>query len=214
VRPIRIENAMPTAPKKHASTDFLRLPPGGVVSCTEGWLPAEQAAAIYKELLESLDWRQLPVYLFGRWIPQPRLTDFHGDSGTRYRYAGLDLHGRGWPAALDVLRESVVLHTGERFNTVLCNLYRDGNDYMGWHADDERELGRDPIIASISLGASRRFLLRPARGRRGERHEFVLASGSLLLMAGDLQHHWQHQLPKALRVDQPRINLTFRRVSG
>ncbi|TVS12344.1 MAG: alpha-ketoglutarate-dependent dioxygenase AlkB [Wenzhouxiangella sp.] len=205
---------MPDVPDNNSRTSPVHLPPGGTISYTERWLSSDHAARLCKQLLESLHWRQLPVYLFGRWIPQPRLTDFHGDPGTCYSYAGLDLRGRGWPGPLAELREAVALHTGQRFNTVLCNLYRNGNDYMGWHADDERELGRDPIIASVSLGASRRFLLRPRRGERGERREFVLASGSLLVMAGDLQHHWQHQLPKALRVGEPRINLTFRQVSG
>lgn len=191
-----------------------QLEPAGRIRFWPQWLAATEAEALLQSLMDELDWRQLPVRMFGRWIPQPRLVDFHADPGVSYTYAGLRLCGQGWPARLDSLRRAVAEIAGVEFNSVLCNLYRDGRDYMGWHADDEAELGREPCIASISLGASRRFLLRP-KGQRAEsaqRHEYRLDSGGLLLMAGDLQHHWQHQLPKALRVKEARVNLTFRRI--
>lgn len=199
---------------KRAGTKRICLPPGGRLSYQGQWLQSEAAALLFQTLLTALDWRQLPVRMFGRSLPQPRLTDFHGDSGTGYTYSGLSLHGRGWPPVLADLRDALARETGLVFNTVLCNLYRDGRDYMGWHADDEPELGRNPVVASVSLGAQRRFRLRPRAGRSGEPCELLLECGSLLLMSGDLQHHWQHQLPKALRVDKPRINLTFRQVGG
>ena len=178
------------------------------------WLAEAEAEALFQSTLNELNWRQRPVRMFGRWVSQPRLVDFHADPGVSYTYAGLRLDGQGWPEQLDELRAAVAEIAGVAFNSVLCNLYRDGRDYMGWHADDEAELGPNPCIASISLGASRRFVLRP-KGKPGGstlRHEYLLSSGSLMLMAGDLQHHWQHQLPKALRVTRPRINLTFRRI--
>ncbi|MGY6554494.1 MAG: alpha-ketoglutarate-dependent dioxygenase AlkB family protein [Wenzhouxiangella sp.] len=190
------------------------LAPAGRICFWPQWLAATEAELLLQTLMDELDWRQLPVRMFGRWIPQPRLVDFHADPGVSYTYAGLRLGGSGWPKRLDDLRRALTQIAGVEFNSVLCNLYRDGRDYMGWHADDEVELGRDPCIASISLGASRRFMLRPKRQRADAalRHEYRLDSGSLMLMKGDLQHHWQHQLPKALRVKEARVNLTFRRI--
>lgn len=190
----------------------LSLAPGGVLDYFDGWMPTRFHKQFYRRLLSDLNWRQLPIRLFGRWIEQPRLVDFHADHGLSYRYSGLTLSGEGWPEPLAELCAAVSETAGVAFNSVLCNLYRDGRDYMGWHADDERELGPEPCIASLSLGAPRRFLLRPREGSRVSRQEIMLAPGSLLLMRGDLQHHWQHQLPKALRVREPRINLTFRRI--
>lgn len=197
-----------------AGAKLISLPPAGELIYDRQWLAEDVATALLADLTSDLHWRQLPVRMFGRSVAQPRLTDFHGDRGTRYAYSGLRLSGRGWPPALAGLRAALGRQTGLNFNTVLCNLYRDGHDYMGWHADDEPELGRDPVIASLSLGAPRRFVLRPRAAGSGERCELLLASGSLLIMSGDLQHYWQHQLPKALRVDAPRINLTFRQVSA
>ncbi len=188
------------------------LEPAGAVSYWPQWLPTEQSRAAFLALREELDWRQLPVRMFGRWIPQPRLVDFHADAGVSYTYAGLQLDGRGWPPLLESLRAAASAQAGVSFNSVLCNLYRDGKDYMGWHADDEPELGVNPTIASVSLGAERRFLMRPRQAPRQPRHEWRLADGSLLLMTGQVQHHWHHQMPKALRVHEPRINLTFRRI--
>ncbi|MFP4207525.1 MAG: alpha-ketoglutarate-dependent dioxygenase AlkB family protein [Wenzhouxiangella sp.] len=171
-------------------------------------LPADR---IFARLRTNLDWQQQPVRLFGRSIPQPRMTAFHGDPGVVYRYSGLSLNACRWSDELDQLRHLVQECSGERFNSVLCNLYRDGRDYMGWHADDEPELGPDPVVASLSFGAHRRFLLKRRDGS-GDRLELILESGSLLIMGGDLQRHWLHQLPRALRVRSARINLTFRRI--
>jgi alkylated DNA repair dioxygenase AlkB len=196
----------------HESVQGVVLEPGGSVRYHPRWLAPETAEALFARLVVDLNWRQLPVYLFGRWIPQPRLVDFHADPGVAYIYAGLRLQGQGWPQTLKMLRDAASTAAGVGFNSVLCNLYRDGGDYMGWHADDEPELGPEPTIASISLGSERRFLLRPRQKPREPRHEWRLASGSLLLMEGKLQRHWQHQLPRALRVQDARINLTFRNI--
>ena len=120
------------------------------------------------------------------------------------------LLAEGWPAPLAAVRDALETDLGERFNSVLCNLYRDGSDGMGWHADNEPELGNNPLIASVSLGSRRRFRLKPSSGDR----RLVLdpAHGSLIVMAGDIQHHWLHEVPKTRRVVGPRINLTFRRI--
>jgi alkylated DNA repair dioxygenase AlkB len=190
----------------------LDLPPSGNVDywpCAHSGL---DLAEVENALERGLDWRQLPVHMFGRSIPQPRLTAFCGDLKVTYRYTGLSLHAQPWTRTLNRLRTVVEELSGQQFNSVLCNLYRDGRDYMGWHADDERALGSNPVIASMSFGAERRFLLKPRSGA-ANRVEFLLKSGSLLVMRGDLQQHWLHQLPRALRVTQQRINLTFRQIT-
>jgi len=198
------------AVKSFMAGDVLWLAPQGWIIHDPEFLSPASTAELLETLKDGLDWRQQPIRLFGREVMQPRLIDFHGDTGTRYRYSGLILEASGWPVELEKLRDRLANDSGERFNTVLCNLYRGGNDSMGWHADDEQELGPDPIVASISLGATRRFLLRPRGG--GRSIEFRPRGGSLLLMGGDLQHHWQHQVPKTARSIGERINLTFRRV--
>ena len=190
----------------------LDLPPSGRV---DYWPCADSGLGLSKvkiALEHELDWRQLPVRMFGRSIPQPRLTAFYGDPGVTYRYSGLTLQAQPWTRILKRLRTAAELLACQQFNSVLCNLYRDGRDHMGWHADDERELGSNPVIASMSFGAERRFLLKPRSGE-GDRVEFLLKSGSLLVMRGDLQQYWLHQLPRALRIRQQRINLTFRQIT-
>ena len=147
--------------------------------------------------------------LFGRDVPAPRLSCWIGDAGTTYTYSRVRFEPRPWPPSVAALRDAIASATGFLPNSVLANRYRDGRDAMGWHADAEPELGPEPVIASLSLGAPRRFVLR--HRTRGLRHELVLAPGSLLLMAGATQAHWQHALPRA-KVAGPRINLTFRRI--
>jgi len=187
----------------------VRLAPNGLVRYYPDFLSRAAADRSRVELTQKLAWKQLPITMFGRRILQPRLTAYYGDPGADYRYSGLQLLAQPWPAALAELRDAVAGQIGERFNSVLCNLYRHGRDYMGWHADDEPELGPDPLIASVSLGAERRFALKPRDGT-ADRQVFELASGSLLIMSGDLQRHWLHQLPRSQLVNEERINLTFR----
>lgn len=193
------------------SLDSMDLAPAGKVHYWPCAVPELRSEEVFERLRRDLDWRQLPVRMFGRAIPQPRLTDFRADQGVCYRYSGLALEASPWSADLAWMRQIVQERTGHRFNSVLCNLYRDGRDYMGWHADDEPELGPEPVIASLSFGACRRFLIK-SRSGQGRQLEFKLESGSLLVMSGDLQHHWVHQLPRALGVHEARINLTFRNI--
>jgi alkylated DNA repair dioxygenase AlkB len=199
---------MPTAPL--VADDFLWLAPQAWVIYEPVFLGSESASNLQAKLRAELNWRQQPIRLFGRQVMQPRLIDFHGNQGTRYRYSGIVLEASGWPQPLGGLRDRLADEYGVRFNSVLCNLYRGGDDSMGWHSDAERELGRDPTVASVSLGSTRRFLIRPRGG--GRSIEFRPQNGSLLLMGGDLQHHWQHQVPKTARAVGERINLTFRQV--
>ena len=170
-----------------------------------------EPAAWTDQLFEQLDWKEESIVLFGRSIRVPRLSVCYGDDGVEYRYSSVTHRAKGWPPSLCDLRERLDRRLGLRFNFVLANLYRDGNDSMGWHADDERELGAHPVIASISLGAPRVFRLR-ARDGSGRRAAVRLESGSLLLMWGRSQRAWQHALPKVRGNVGRRINLTFRYV--
>ena len=166
--------------------------------------------SLFEQLNAAIPWRQDEITLFGKRHRLPRLQAWYGDSGVRYRYSGLLLQPTPWHPLLEEIRGQIEAVTGLRFNSALANLYRDGNDAMGWHSDDETELGVDPAIASVSFGASRRFLLRHRRYKNERRIELLLDDGSLLLMAGSLQAHWQHAVPRSRRVRAPRINLTFR----
>ena len=177
------------------------------------FLAANEAAHLLDQLTTEVAWEQRSIRIFGQQMPQPRLTAWYGDPQARYTYSGLAWEPRLWTPALLALRQRVEAATGACFNSVLLNLYRDGRDSMGWHADDEPELGAAPTIASLSLGATRRFRLRPCTGRPHAPFGLDLPSGSLLLMRGPTQQHWQHALPKTTRPLGPRLNLTFRWVA-
>jgi alkylated DNA repair dioxygenase AlkB len=174
-------------------------------------VPPALADEWFARLRHEVDWRQEEILLFGARHAVPRLVAWHGDPGATYRYSGVDHHPLAWTRTLAAIRERVESLSGHRFNSVLLNLYRDGRDGMGWHADDEPELGTDPVIASVSLGATRRFRMRHRR-RRDQVLGIDLAHGSLLLMQGPTQHHWVHAVPKTSRPVGERINLTFRHV--
>lgn len=173
------------------------------------WSPAE-ADALFAQLSAQLAWSRHGVRLFGRELPAPRLSAWHGDAAASYRYSGIRHAPQPWTPALRAVRERLAAALGFDFNGVLGNLYRDGADAMGWHSDDEPELGPDPVIASASFGAPRRFALRHRAS--GRREVLELGHGSLLLMAGASQRCWQHGLPRTARPCAPRINLTFRQV--
>jgi len=180
------------------------------------FLPPATAAALLTELTATIGWRQEPIRLFGKEVLQPRLTAWHGDAEAHYAYSGLSLAPQPWTPALQQLREWVQNATNSTFNSVLLNLYRTGQDSMGWHADDEPELGPNPVIASLSLGATRRFRFK-SRYPQQLAHAPVgleLASGSLLVMRGPTQRNWLHAVPKTAVPTGPRLNLTFRRVVG
>ena len=174
-------------------------------------LAVEEASELLDRLLTGIDWQHEEVLIFGQRRPVPRLVAWHGDPGASYTYSGTPHQPLPWTPALELVRERVLSLTGCAFNSVLLNLYRDGRDGMGWHSDDEPELGRDPVIASVSLGAPRRFCLRHRR-RKDQRLDVSLGHGSLLLMAGATQHHWVHAVPKTALPVGPRVNLTFRQI--
>lgn len=189
-----------------------RLAGGGLLELHDPWLPAAEAAALFAALRDGLAWKQESIRIFGREHLQPRLSAWYGDAGTTYTYSGLTLEPAPWTAELAALRARVEDSSRSRFNSVLANLYRDGQDAMGFHADAEPELGQDPVIASVSLGAARRFVLKPGRDLAGEAPvELSLGGGSLLVMSGTTQHRWKHGVPRQAGAG-PRINLTFRRI--
>ncbi len=182
---------------------------GARVAYVPGFVP--EHAALMEALVGSLPLRQEPLVLFGRENLTPRLTSWHGDPVCAYRYSGRTFAPQPWTPELAALRVRLREATGYDFNGVLANFYRDGSDSMGAHSDDERELGPAPddvAVASVSLGARRRFLLERKRG--GDRREWALGEGDLLLMTGTTQRHYKHWVPRTSRPVGPRLNLTFR----
>jgi alkylated DNA repair dioxygenase AlkB len=183
--------------------------PGAELALDPDWLPSDRAGALFTTLRAASGWEVHRIRLFGRELDSPRLSCWIGDPGVVYAYSGTRFQPRPWPAVLLPVRARLHAELGIDFNSVLANLYRDGRDSMGWHSDDEPELGPRPVIASLSLGATRRFVLKPRRDP-GDKLALDLPSGSLLLMRGDTQRHYRHALPRTTREVGPRINLTFR----
>ena len=167
------------------------------------------ANAIYQELLEDISWQQDNIRVFGKVHPQPRLTALHGNEGKPYSYANITMQPHPWNTILLKLKKQVETAAETIFTTVLLNQYRNGKDSNGWHADNEKELGINPVIASLSFGAPRNFQMKHNH-LQGKKLNIVLEHGSLLLMKGTTQHFWKHQIPKTAKPVEPRINLTFR----
>ncbi|HEY3834272.1 MAG TPA: alpha-ketoglutarate-dependent dioxygenase AlkB [Acidimicrobiia bacterium] len=177
---------------------------------------ATDADRLFEDLLAGVAWHQDHIRIHGRELPVPRLTAWHGDVDRVYSYSGIDLSPRPWTVPLLEIKQSVeaVVSCAGNWssNSVLLNQYRDGRDSVAWHADDEPELGIEPVIASVSLGATRRFHMRH-RTIADCRLNVELTHGSLLVMRGPTQHHWMHQVPKTAKPVGARINLTYRLVS-
>jgi alkylated DNA repair dioxygenase AlkB len=201
------------------SPQRIQLPDAEVVYWPT-WLVSQVLSCPYFELYSVLkrdvDWQQSTIFLYGKSVTIPRLNAWYGDPNCGYTYSGRYFEPLTWlPQLLEIkqLVESVLVEhlEGKTFNSALLNCYRDGQDSVAWHSDDEAELGTNPLVASVSLGASRVFQLRHSR-RHASKHEITLADGDLLLMAGPMQHHWQHQIPKTLVDSGERISITFRRV--
>jgi alkylated DNA repair dioxygenase AlkB len=193
----------------------ISLEDGGELLLVEGWLSPPERASFFDALMREVPWQQKAISMMGRQVMQPRLVAWFGDPGAEYTYSGVRNDPLPWTPALAELRRRAEETAGEPFNSVLANLYRDGRDSMGFHADKEKELGPDPVIASISLGATRRFQLRYVGKKKGvPGRDIDLTDGSLLVMRGTTQHFWRHGIPKETRPVGARINLTFRRIVG
>lgn len=174
------------------------------------FMSKEESDVYYERLMEEVNWQQESIKLFGKQLPMPRLTAWYGDKS--YTYSGLHNKPQPWLPVLQELKEKVEQASGHQYNSVLLNLYRTGHDSMGWHADDEAELGQEPNIASLSFGGERRFSFKHKSRKDLKPHSINLSHGSLLLMQGPTQRHWLHHVPKTTRIVEPRINLTFRYV--
>jgi alkylated DNA repair dioxygenase AlkB len=184
--------------------------PGAELRFAPTWLARAEADALFADLLAASGWEVHRIRIFGREVDSPRLSRWIGDPDAVYTYSRTRFVPQPWPSALAAVRARLEVEFAAGFNSVLANRYRNGRDRMGWHSDDEPELGPRPFIASLSLGATRRFALKP-RGEGG-RLALDLPHGSLLLMAGDTQRRYRHALPGTARPVGERINLTFRRV--
>lgn len=189
----------------------LDLGEGAWVAMIEGWLPDH--ARVMEALVRTLPLHVEMLRIGAREVATPRRTSWHGDPGTTYAYSGRSFDPSPWTAELSAIRDALERTTGVRFGSVLVNEYRGGRDSMGWHADDEPELGPrapdDVLIASVSLGARRRFVLRHRR-RTSDRHEWSLGEGDLLVMGGATQKRWRHAVPKTAKPVGARMNLTYR----
>ncbi|WP_194850864.1 alpha-ketoglutarate-dependent dioxygenase AlkB family protein [Nonlabens antarcticus] len=185
--------------------------PDADVQYDGGFYAFAKAEQLFSTLQQEIPWRQNEITVFGKTYNEPRLTQLYGDDQMEYSYSGIAFKALEWSPAMKSIKEDVEKATGYRFNICLANFYRDGSDSNGWHADNEKELGRNPVIASISLGQERFFHLRHNKNKEW-RYKFPLQNGSLLLMAGETQHTYKHQVAKTKHQIHPRINLTFRKV--
>jgi alkylated DNA repair dioxygenase AlkB len=191
--------------------EHVKLSEGAFMWLDASFIEPAHAQSCFSALRDELPWEQRSLRMFGREIPEPRLVAWLGDPGARYTYSGRLNEPSPWTPTTAALRDAVCARLEQGFNGVLANLYRSERDGMGYHADEEPELGPSPLVASLSFGAPRRFVVRARRG--GARHALWLGPGSLLVMAGTMQHEFVHALPKQRAPVGPRINLTFRRIT-
>ena len=164
---------------------------------------------IFKTLLETIEWKQDKIMMYGKELPLPRLSAWYGDNNKPYTYSGITLNPLPWTEELLQIKVKIETEAKVKFSSVLLNRYRDGQDYVGWHTDAEKELGKNPVIGSVNFGATRKFQLRRIDDHK-EKFEVELKHGTFLLMQGSTQHYWQHQVPKTATKIGERLNLTFR----
>lgn len=175
------------------------------------FLSEEEASFYFNQLITGVDWQQYYIKIFGKRLPQPRLTALYAEKEIPYTYSGLTLYPLLYPREIKSIQNKIELITPSRFTHCLANLYRNGQDSMGLHSDNEKELGTNPVIASISLGETRKFRLKH-NYEKNLNLDLDLEPGSLLIMEGTTQHFWKHELPKTKKPKNPRINLTFRKI--
>lgn len=185
-------------------------PIDGELCYIESFIPPSDTGPLFQQLVRTLAWNEEKIAIVGKKLKVPRLMCWYGDPEAIYTYSGATHIPLPWIPVLTQLQVNIEHYLHKTFNSVLGNLYRDGQDSMGWHADNEKELGRNPTIASLSLGEERLFKIRHRKTK--ETVDLHLKSGSLLIMSGELQHHWRHCIPKTRVNTEPRINLTFRKI--
>ncbi len=186
----------------------LALPNANITYYSSFFSPKE-SSEYFQILLNEIEWQEDDIKVFGKTYKQPRLTALYGMNNASYRYSGITMFPKPFNFILKEIKTKIEEITEIKFTTVLLNFYRDGSDSNGWHSDDEKELGENPVIVSISLGAERTFRLRHKKDKT-QKKNLILQHGSLLIMKGETQHHWQHCIPKSKKDIKPRINLTFR----
>ncbi|MEM8509012.1 MAG: alpha-ketoglutarate-dependent dioxygenase AlkB [Bacteroidota bacterium] len=185
--------------------------PDAEISYFPAFFSKEIADRYFVALRSQVSWQQDNITVFGKTYPQPRLTALFGNNGKSYSYSNITMHPHVFTPELAQIKKEIESISETVFTTCLLNLYRDGKDSNGWHADDEKELGQNPVIASVSFGAPRFFHLRHNQNK-ALKHKVLLEHGSLLLMQGTTQHFWKHQIPKTAKKVGERINLTFRNI--
>lgn len=186
--------------------------PDAALSIYRQAFSATEADSYLNSLVDTTPWRHDNIKIHGKTFPLPRLQTWYAHAGATLRYSGMRIKPLAWTNELLSIGDRVEALTGLRFDGVLVNLYRDGNDSVGWHSDNEVEFGPDPVIASVSFGATRDFVLKHLFKVELKPVKCALTHGSLLVMGHGVQTHWQHQLPKRKRVTEPRVNLTFRNI--
>jgi alkylated DNA repair dioxygenase AlkB len=172
------------------------------------FLDRDTANDFLEAFKNTIEWKQESMNMYGKQVLFPRLTAWYGDNDKPYSFSGITLNPHPWSKELLKIKELIEPICEVEFNSVLLNLYRDGNDSISWHTDAEKELGKNPLIASVNFGAERKFQIK--HNETLEMHEIILKNGSLLIMKGELQHFWKHQVPKQKGIIKERINLTFR----
>ncbi len=184
----------------------------GILKYIPEFYESKKANSLYEQLREELKLEQNEITIFGKTYNTPRLEAFYGKNGEKYGYSGKKMKTQGFTPLIGSICQKIETFTGETFNSVLVNLYRDGQDSNGWHSDDEKELGSNPFIASLSLGETREIQFKHKKS--GERSVYTLENGSLMLMSGEIQKYWKHQIPKTKLKKEARLNLTFRKIIG
>jgi len=201
---------MESPPSLFAEMPIAIALPDAEITLVESFWDREWSDRAFAQLLAETHWRQESAWLFSQSIPLPRLTAWYGDVGKSYTYSGIEMQPESWTDLLLEIKAAVDAIAQVKFNSVLLNLYRDGTDGVGWHSDAEPSLGRNPVIASVSFGATRRFSLKHKQRRDLQPVHLNLTHGSVLIMQGKTQHGWQHQVPKTTKPVGQRLNLTFR----
>ena len=186
--------------------------PDGKLTFLEGFFDLKESQVLQSKLIETIEWSQDKVIVYGKTHKIPRLNAWYGEEGKAMTYSGLTLEPKPWTKELIQIKQRIEKTTGYTFNSCLLNYYRDGKDGMGWHQDNEKELGKNPVIASITFGETRPFQLKHISNKELKKIDIPLTSGSLLIMASETQHYWKHQIPKTTRTLNPRLNLTFRKI--
>ena len=187
---------------------FFNLPNAELIY-VPNFFTKEEADNYFEIINSETNWQHDDITVFGKIYKQPRLTALFGESNQTYSYSNITMYPNPFTSTLNDIKQKIEVFSDHHFNTLLINLYRNGNDSNGWHADNENELGENPVIASVSFGEERPFHFKH-RTIKTERHKLLLQHGSLLVMKGEMQHYWLHQIAKTKRQIQPRINLTFR----